>query len=279
LLILAAFNSCNEDALELQSDFEVMAAVEPVLIENWQSGDAAFECGQAGPCGAFAYKVDEWDEDKGMDGTYTHVGATITISNSNGKTFDWSISAGYTVCKVIVKASTGALIYSYEDATSDAGLVAPEGKDISHVTFCFNETDACYEEESAWAEGDRYVKKGNWAMYVKYEGVAKSVRIIADFTNYVHIGTATFSAPDGNGKITIEITLIDGAIFYYDLNDPLYDNNLKIQGYSSAPTKTPSPGSFAYKYRVDPGSSTYTTPLIPRSNFYGVHLDVALPCN
>jgi hypothetical protein len=250
------------------------------LVENWKSGDAAFECGQAGgTCWDFALKVDNWDEDNGMDGEYyytddeTDITNTITISNSSGSTFDWA--SIWPVCKVIVKAGTEAFIYNYEGAFGDVQLVAPDGKDISHVTFCFSEPGMCYEEETAWAEGTRYVKKGNWAMYVDYYGVEKTVNLIADYTNYVNAGTVTFSAPV-DGKVTITVNLTGGAIFYYDLNDPLYDNNLKVQDYDKAPTKTPSPGLFKWKTNIETGSITGSI-VVPVKNFYGVHVDIALP--
>ncbi|MBP2029810.1 hypothetical protein J2755_000730 [Methanohalophilus levihalophilus] len=113
------------------------ASVTPYLFENWQSGNAEFECEQAGGCGNAAYKIDNWNETTPgvMDGEYVHAGNTITISNSDNKTFDWS--SEYQVCRVIVKAGTDAYLYNYTGAYSDTGLVAPEGKDISHVTFCF----------------------------------------------------------------------------------------------------------------------------------------------
>jgi hypothetical protein len=105
-------------------------------VEPWTSGDAAFECDEAGGCGTLAYKIDNWDQVNGMDGTYiTPSGNTITISGSDGKSFDWA--SQFPVCKVIVKAGTGALVYSYGAAYEGVDLVGYEGKDISHVTFCY----------------------------------------------------------------------------------------------------------------------------------------------
>jgi len=255
------------------STVAMAASVTPELIDPWKSGDAAEECGQLSNEYDFAYKVDEWDQVNGMNGKYSHAGQTITISNSNGSTFDWAVTP-YPLGAVIVKAGTGALVYYYNGVSSDTELVAPYRKEISHATFCWNGA-TCYEEETAWAEGDRYVKKGNWAMYVDYYGVEKTVKLIADYTNYVHAGTVTFSAPvDGN--VTITVNLTDGAIFYYDLNDPFYDNNLKVQDYDKAPTKTPSPGLFTWKTNIETGAITGSI-VVPVNNFYGVHMDIALP--
>lgn len=254
--------------------------VTPVLL-RLTVGDAASEVAQAGCDADFAYKVNNPAE----NGTYpTAEGNTITITNSDGYYFDWE--SDWPVTCVLVKAGSNyynAFFYP-GGAYSDTGLYAPinpaNGKlfQISHVSFGYNEPNLCYEEETAWAAGERYVKKGNWAMYVPYSGVEKTVNLIADGGDPATakvIGTATFSAPV-NGFVTIDINLTNGAIFYYDLNDPLYDDNLKVMDYAKAPAKTPSPGLFAWKTRVDVGATSGSI-TVPVNNFYGVHLDVAVP--
>jgi hypothetical protein len=112
-------------------------------------------------------------------------------------------------------------------------------------------------------------------MYTPYTGEEKTADPIADYTNYVDAGDVTFSAPV-NGEVTITITLTGGAIFYYDANDVFFDDNLKIQDYSAAPKKTPKVGLFAWKWQIDVGATTATV-VVPVKNFYGVHLDLALP--
>jgi hypothetical protein len=122
------------------------ASVEPVFYADWQSGNAAFECSQINSGGNFAYKIDGWGS-SGMDGSYA--GGIITISSSDGKTFDWESEEP--VLAVIVKGGPGANVYFYEGgATSDTGLVAPlntntpaedDTFDISHVTFCIKKDD------------------------------------------------------------------------------------------------------------------------------------------
>ncbi|MBN2026613.1 MAG: hypothetical protein JW854_07645, partial [Actinobacteria bacterium] len=113
---------------------ESMASVEPVLFNSWTSGDAAFECVEAKCFCEYAYKINSAPS----NGTYTAGGGnTITIYDANSKVFSWS--SLYPVCCVIVKASTKAYVYYYPAGTSgDTGLTAPESKDISHATFCFN---------------------------------------------------------------------------------------------------------------------------------------------
>jgi hypothetical protein len=117
------------------------ASVEPEPIDPWDpSGGAESECLLAGGCGDFAYKIEPWGMD--MDDTYDN--GNITISNSNNYTFDWT--SKNPVCRVIVKAGTGANVYYYgfeypDGAYGDTELVAYDGKEISHVTFCYSSND------------------------------------------------------------------------------------------------------------------------------------------
>ena len=116
------------------------AAVDPVLVDPWTSGNAEFECSQVGTCD-FAYKVEPWDEGD-PSGDYSHAGNTITITayaNAEGEydRFDWQ--ATLPVSTVIVVAGPKAFVYSYDPAvSSDTGLVAPDGKAVSHATFCWD---------------------------------------------------------------------------------------------------------------------------------------------
>jgi len=254
------------------------ASVEPVLYNSWQAGNAAFECGQVECCNAvFHYKFDDWG-DETYDGSYDIdsdedgiVENVIIISNNDGYSFDWT-SDGLVYC-VIVKGSNAANVYCYEGgSTSDTGLFAPTSTNrkgkiiqhaISHGTFCYNNPPECkWVEETAWADGDRYVTKGNWAMYVAYNGVEKTVDLIAG-QNMV-AGEVSFSKAD-NGNVTITITLKDGWRFK-DVEE-----NVSIQDYESAPSGNPSPGQFAWKdYATDSPFSIE----VPANNYYGVHVDV-----
>jgi hypothetical protein len=119
------------------------------------------------------------------------------------------------------------------------------------------------QEETAWADGIRYVTKGNWATYTSYEGAAKSVTLFAGQT--MDAGTVFFSAPVG-GMVTIRIELNDGWEFQ-DVSE-----NVKIQDYEGAPTSKPSPGLFEYKGDASGDSFEIEVPL---NNFYGVHVDLA----
>ncbi|NPU96496.1 MAG: hypothetical protein HPY51_04695 [Candidatus Omnitrophica bacterium] len=133
--------------------------------------------------------------------------------------------------------------------------------------FCYDtsvicEAGDCWEGETAWAKGSRYVTNGNWAMYVAYNGEEKTVDLIAG--QFYDVGDVTFSAPLGD-MVIITITLNDQGQFQ-NVNE-----NVKIQDYASAPSGNPNPGEFASK-----GTATGTSFSIsvPVNNFYGVHVDV-----
>ena len=60
----------------------------------------------------------------------------VLVSGGEGVQFDWSATLG--IDAVIVKAQdANAYVYSPE-AFGDSGLVAPDGKAISHVEFCYD---------------------------------------------------------------------------------------------------------------------------------------------
>jgi hypothetical protein len=263
-------------------------------VAKWKSGDAGFECVETLGYD-FGLKIDGWSS--GVAGDYSGAcnaqgsceladafNNTITISNNDGKYFDWAASP-FALGAVVVKAGPGANIFYYDPAaSSDTGLYGPEYKDISHASFCWDlqELDKCYQDETAWAKGERYVNRGNWAMYVAYDGEEKTVDLIADGGDGVGMlaGTVTFSAPV-NGKVTITVNLDNSFIFYYDLNDDKEDDNFKVQDYgpSGPPHRNPKVGRFDWKKFIPVGSTTGSMK-VPVNSFYGVHLDVAyeVPC-
>jgi hypothetical protein len=185
-----------------------------------------------------------------------------------------SFSSTFGIGAVIVKGSDDANVYVYEpQRKSDSGLASPPNAStmpagLSNITFCWNpENEVCYEEETAWAAGTRYsTERGNWATFTPYSA-GSTVNIFAGQT--ILVGTATFSqAVDGMVTITIEL---EGARFQN------VEENLKVQGYTAAPSGNPNPGGFAFK-STETGSSASIT--VPAANFYGVHLDVEVevPC-
>lgn len=266
------------------------ASVTPTTVAPWQSGNSGFECAAASAITGVDYqyhcKIDDWYGD--MNGTYTCPLDTadsgdnsITILNSDGTFFDWS--ATHPIGAVIVKGGNAANIFAYDpQAYSDTDLFAPNnpsGKPaaVSHVTFCWNpEEELCYSYETAWAAGNRYVTRGNWATWTPYNGTAKTVDLIAG-QHYV-AGTVEFSAPVA-GMVTITIQLNPGWYFAYGDAHGMWDESVHIQGYNSRPpAKNPAPGLFAYKYPAE--GQTFSRQVPVASFAYGVHtkLAVVVPC-
>jgi hypothetical protein len=89
--------------------------------------------------------------------------SSVVLSEGEGVQFDWSATLG--VDAVIVKAQdTNAYVYSPEEF-GDSGLVAPDGKAISHIEFCYDyELDA---EKTANAE---YTRTYTWDITKEYDG-------------------------------------------------------------------------------------------------------------
>jgi hypothetical protein len=142
---------------------------------------------------------------------------------------------------------------------------------IEYTVQCCDD-EKCYEfmDETAWAAGSRYVQRGNWATYTKYEYGTKTVTLFAGRT--IPVGTVTFS-PVVDGFVTITINLTGDWEF-----DPV-EENVKIQNYASAPSGNPSPGLFAYKGTGE--GQSFNIDVVPDA-FYGVHVDVGywveVPC-
>jgi hypothetical protein len=182
----------------------------------------------------------------------------------------------------IVKGGPAANVYVYDpQQNSDSGLTSPVNisgnpAGLSNLTFCWNpvgqETE-CFEDETAWAAGNRYTLRGNWATYTSYEGAAKTVTLFAGQT--MEAGTVQFSAPAGD-HVTITITLNEG--WRFALNPAgeneygsVYDNNIKVQDYATAPSGNPAPGLFQWKTIAEGQTGSIT---VNAKNFYGVHVDV-----
>jgi hypothetical protein len=123
--------------------------------------------------------------------------------------------------------------------------------------------ETCWTGETAWSAGTRYVTRGNWATYTRFTGETIGVTLFAGQT--MPAGTVTFD-PVQDTMVEICVTLDPGFRF-----DPDTDESLKIQGYATAPSGNPSPGLFAHKF--DAESSPYCV-VVPRSAFFGVHVDV-----
>src|SRR5215207_9953391 len=64
---------------------------------------------------------------------------TVTAVNAEGEPTAFSFTSNSPVTRVIVKGGPNANVYTYAapGVTSDTGLTAPDGKGISHISFCF----------------------------------------------------------------------------------------------------------------------------------------------
>jgi len=139
-------------------------------------------------------------------------------------------------------------------------------------------------DETGWADGAPYLKKGNWATFVQtppYDllGVndvqlAPTVALLAG--QYMEAGTVYFYKGPVTGTVRIKIRLFACASLQV-LNEAI-----KIQGYNENPTGIkPVPGQFiTYK-----GNGTFNTVDgyyyvdVPYFPYYGIHIDLRYCCN
>jgi len=99
-------------------------------------------------CSDFAGEGQTWVElkvDPPADGVFTDGTLSVTITNFNDLSFDWSSNIG--VDAVFVKSgSSGSHLYRYDppsEATSDTGLTTPGSvQEISHISFCYDIDEA-----------------------------------------------------------------------------------------------------------------------------------------
>jgi hypothetical protein len=119
-----------------------------------------------------------------------------------------------------------------------------------------------WDDETAWADGERYVDPGNWATYTAYSDGAE-VTLYAG--QAFEAGTVKFEADGGDVKITITL---NAGYRFADVEE-----NVKIQDYDDAPSGNPAPGGFDHKGDADPDDNTFEI-TVPLNNFYGVHVDL-----
>jgi hypothetical protein len=151
------------------------------------------------------------------------------------------------------------LFYTIDPTIGTLTVKASSGLDFSDLAGMY----ACtWKGESAWADGERYIQKGNWATVTAYNGEAKEVPLYADQNKQA--GTVAFSAPI-DGQVTITITLNEGWRFA-DKTE-----NVKIQDYATKPSETPAPGEFNFKATAAASPFDIT---VNENFFYGVHVEV-----
>lgn len=142
------------------------------------------------------------------------------------------------------------------NSPTGGGCFGLNDPNYSFSRTCVVDLPKCYQEDTGWAAGTRYVSRGNWATFTPY--TTNIVNVYAGQNKWAGIVKMSLVT---NGNVTITITLNEG----WSLQE--VTNPVKIQGYTTPPSGNPSPGRFASK-----GSSLVVT--LPAANFYGIHLDV-----
>jgi hypothetical protein len=230
---------------------------------------------------------------------------SISVTVTDKTYVAWSSTAP--TGAAIIKGTNAANTYVYvPQAYGDSGLASPVAGgsnmpgNLSNIGgFCWKPVNEppqqCFEDETAWSANgskageSRYNEKGNWATYTAYDGQEKTVTLFAG--QNIDVGSVKFST-SVEEKITITVNLTGNWVFgvNYELDEegnlkldeggnPIRDDNLKVQDYikgtdGKGPSGNPAPGLFAHKAVC---TSSPCTIDVPKNDFYGVHIDVALP--
>ncbi|NIR94089.1 MAG: hypothetical protein GWO08_10560, partial [Gammaproteobacteria bacterium] len=112
-----------------------------------------------------------WEVTSGPQDPYNSVSIfNVVLSESQGVQFDWSATLG--IDAVIVKAQDANAYVYYPEEFGDAGLMAPDGKSISHIEFCYDYE--LFAEKTADASYNLYydwtITKGEDGEYWKFIG-------------------------------------------------------------------------------------------------------------
>lgn len=261
VLLVFTIVSCEKDMISEDNGNNYLKSTTStsiVTVAQWNpAGGADAECIAAGGSCGNAYKIDGWDATLGMDGTYNSV---ITIADSDGETFDWTSTVP--VCRVIVKAGRGAIIYNYEGgAYHDEGLVGYQDKDISHVTFCYGEDQQVIAIKSQfWYEDGSY----SWAvssgtnLFSPSEGWCDILGV-----NY-YPGVTSFTIGLG-WKILGSVNIVEGInslTVTVDLNDGLTLDNTylyfgSLSGLLSNVESGGCPNYLSWPYQDDSNQNTH----------------------
>lgn len=209
--------------------------------------------------------------DLGLDPTTQVVGLKFDLGgndcNTYTVTFDTSVlEEGYTIDigRILASTKAGNQDIRREDRSSlgYACILGP-------VCVPVDEDECVWMGETAWADGARYVNRGNWATYTEYED-GGTVTLFAG--QFLDAGTVSFGPIDANEQITITIQLNTDWRFAEDDDGNSINENLKIQGYDAAPSGNPRPGQFTTSKTTESGQITTVT--VDAFNVYGIHVDV-----
>jgi len=150
----------------------------------------------------------------------------------------------------------------------------------SKKTFTWGECS----DETAWAAGTRFLPKGNWATFTPYQPATWSeywrewIPQIAIYAGQnIKVGNLAFEdLGDGTVKIHFYLHACTDLLWVDpETKTEIYPEAIKIQGYDTPPVGIqPIPGSFDYKGIGFPLSGNDRYVIVPKANFYGIHLDL-----
>lgn len=209
---------------------------------------------------------------------------TIYVGESVDLTAAWSASKDVTKYEWVVDSNSQGIV-AIPDEEKQTGVstliysgVAPGDHEVCLSVWHHQQIDRYADDcviiavidlmctwfgETAWADGAPFNDdKGNWATYTPYTDFGITVALYAGQT--LEAGIIEFSEPDSN-EVTISIQLNEGWRFKDSAE------NVKIQGYDSAPSGNPAPGQFEWKGNATGPSFTI---IVQQNSFYGVHVDV-----
>ena len=197
------------------------------------------------PNGTFAL-VDNGSDFELTGGAIADPANSVTISNSDGTTFDWSSTLS--IDAVFVKGGTvdgnaGGNVYVYDpEATSDTGLTTPNGQEVSHIEFCYD-----YElsaTKSAVGEFDRTI---DWEL-TKSVDLDAHVGFAGDSFTSTWTVAATKTVIDSNYEVTGDITIVNPAPTAVDVSvSDLIDGSIAA-AVSCPSTTVPASGSLVCPY-------------------------------
>jgi hypothetical protein len=230
--------------------------IEDLVVSVTMNGeDIEFDVGLDPTTQLFGIKFNEGEGD-------------VDSCNTYAVTFDTSVlEEGQTLGVGCVVAATKAGNQDITRVDRDSPGYACIAGPVCEVVEEFEE---CWEGQTAWADGERYVARGNWATWTECED--GTVTLYAGQT--LEAGTVEISGC-GTEEVTIIITLNEGWRFAEDEEGNPVPENLKIQGYECddpALNLSPSPGLFTTSKTTESGNSAEVT--VDPYCIYGIHVDV-----
>lgn len=230
------------------------------LAEGFTLGNLVVGATKNGDPAAFAI---------GLDPTTQIFGLKFDVGSSGGCD-TWAVTLDPSVLAPGSSLGVGCVLTASKAGNQDITRAdrASPGYACIMGPVC-TESNICWKGQTAWSDGSRYTPRGNWATFSHY---APDLTVTLFAGQTFDAGTVHFSAVDGSGNVTITVTLNAGFRFEDRAE------NLKVQGYASAPSGNPAPGLFAHKDYAFGSSFSIT---VPAANYYGVHVNVemSVPCD